>query len=138
MSRNLSFKESVSFIKTKQILIFLFIHFLFIVEVIDPPLNIYCYLEDKMYVKVPMTLRITIKNPSRFVVRLKTCLKNSENFMFSGNTQVKRTSVIFFKSTLMPFSISVEYFHLFICLVRSVVQFVSIKSWLARFARIRD
>lgn len=36
-----------------------------------------------------MTLKITIKNPSRTAMRLKTCLKNSESFMFSGNTQVR-------------------------------------------------
>lgn len=62
---------------------------IFIAEVVEPPLNIYCYLDDKMYVKVPMTLKITIKNPSRTAMRLKTCLKNSESFMFSGNTQVR-------------------------------------------------
>lgn len=57
-------------------------------EIVEPPLNIYCYLEDKMYVKVPMTLKITLKNPSRSTLRLKTYLKTSDNFIFAGNTQV--------------------------------------------------
>lgn len=57
-------------------------------EVVDPPLNIYCYLDDRMYVKVPMTLTVAIRNPTRYAMHLRTCLKNSEHFMFSGNTQV--------------------------------------------------
>lgn len=35
-----------------------------------------------------MTLRITISNPARTTLRLKTNLRTSENFIFAGNTQV--------------------------------------------------
>lgn len=57
-------------------------------EIIESPLNIHCYLDDKMYVKVPMTLKITLVNPTVKAMRLRTSMKNSENFMISGNTQV--------------------------------------------------
>lgn len=57
-------------------------------EIIDAPLNIYCYFEEKVYVKMPMTLTITLKNTSNSTLHLKSHLKNTENFMFAGNTQV--------------------------------------------------
>lgn len=57
-------------------------------EIVEAPLNIYCYLDEKMYVKVPMTLTITLKNSTNATIHLKSCLKNADNFMFAGNTQV--------------------------------------------------
>lgn len=62
--------------------------FVLITEVIDPPLNIYCYLEEKVYVRVPMTLRVTLKNPTRKIVHLQSLLNSSDSFMFSGHRQV--------------------------------------------------
>lgn len=57
-------------------------------EIVEAPLNIYCYFDEKMYVKVPMTLEITLKNSSNSTLHLKCFLKNADNFMFAGNTQV--------------------------------------------------
>lgn len=48
-----------------------------------------------MYVNFPMTLTISLRNPTRSVVHLKANLKNSEHFMFSGNTQVSRATAPF-------------------------------------------
>lgn len=58
-------------------------------EIVDAPLNIYCYLEEKVFVKMPMTLTIILHNTSNTTLHLKSYLKNAENFMFAGNTQVK-------------------------------------------------
>ncbi|XP_039440432.1 trafficking protein particle complex subunit 11 isoform X1 [Culex pipiens pallens] len=66
-----------------------------IAEVIDPPLNIYCYLEEKMYVRVPMTLRITLKNPTRKILHLQALLNSSDSFMFSGHRQLNVTIFAF-------------------------------------------
>lgn len=88
-----------------------------------------------------MTLKITIKNPSRTAMRLKTCLKNSESFMFSGNTQV-RDIVICLLSLYMFILINIsilsvysaKHFDLFVFIVRFIVQFVSAEGRLARSA----
>lgn len=58
------------------------------VEVIDPPLNVYCYFDRKMYVRTPMTFKISIKNPSSRILHLISTLNNSESFMFAGHKQV--------------------------------------------------
>lgn len=58
------------------------------IEIVEAPLNIYCYLDEKMYVKVPMTLRITLKNTTNSTLPLKSFLKNADNFMFAGHSQV--------------------------------------------------
>lgn len=65
------------------------------IEVIDPPLNLYCYLEEKMYVRVPMTLRITLKNPTRKILHLQALLNSSDSFMFSGHRQLNVTIFAF-------------------------------------------
>lgn len=57
-------------------------------EVIDPPLNLYCYLDQRMYVRTPMTLRITLRNPTRRILHLQAILNNSDGFMFAGHRQV--------------------------------------------------
>lgn len=74
------------------------------VEIIEPPLNIHCYLDDKMYVKVPMTLKITLVNPTVKAMRLTTSMKNSENFMISGNTQVSQLRKFHWKTFKKTFS----------------------------------
>lgn len=58
------------------------------IEIVEAPLNLYCYLDEKMYVKVPMTLTISLKNTTNSTIQLKTCLKNADNFMFAGHSQV--------------------------------------------------
>lgn len=70
-----------------------------ITEVIDPPLNIYCYLEEKMYVRVPMTLRVTLKNPTRRIIQLQALLNSSDSFMFSGHRQVNESPDNFTQGT---------------------------------------
>ncbi|XP_058829687.1 trafficking protein particle complex subunit 11 isoform X2 [Topomyia yanbarensis] len=65
------------------------------IEVIDPSLNLYCYLEEKMYVRVPMTLRITLKNPTRKILHLQAVLNSSDSFMFSGHRQLNVTIFAF-------------------------------------------
>ncbi|XP_062553378.1 trafficking protein particle complex subunit 11 isoform X2 [Armigeres subalbatus] len=64
-------------------------------EVIDPPLNIYCYLEEKMYVRVPMTLKVTLRNPTRKIIQLQALLNSSDSFMFSGHRQLNVTIFAF-------------------------------------------
>lgn len=58
------------------------------IEIVDAPLNLYCYFDEKMYVKVPMTLTISLKNSTNATIQLKSYLKNADNFMFAGHTQV--------------------------------------------------
>lgn len=58
------------------------------IEIVDAPLNLYCYFDEKMYVKVPMTLTISLKNSTNATIHLKSYLKNADNFMFAGHTQV--------------------------------------------------
>lgn len=76
-----------------------------------------------MYVKVPMTLKITIKNPSRTAMRLKTCLKNSESFMFSGNTQVG--DIILSLLLLYTYSLLIFIFCLYVQLNISIYSYSS-------------
>lgn len=57
-------------------------------ETVDAPLNLYCYFDEKMYVKVPMTLTVSLKNSTNATIHLRSCLKNADNFMFAGHTQV--------------------------------------------------
>lgn len=58
------------------------------IEIIEAPLNVSCYLDEKMYVKVPMTLLITLTNTTNSTLHLKSFLKNADNFMFAGHSQV--------------------------------------------------
>lgn len=57
------------------------------IEIVDAPLNLYCYMDEKMYVKVPMTLTITLRNSTNSTIHLKSYLKNADNFMFAGHSQ---------------------------------------------------
>ncbi|XP_055843157.1 trafficking protein particle complex subunit 11 [Episyrphus balteatus] len=59
-------------------------------DIDEPPLNIYCSIEEKMFVKVPMTLKVVLKNPTAKVVHLISTLSvsNSDNFMCSGHKQL--------------------------------------------------
>uniref|UniRef100_A0A182Y7W1 Trafficking protein particle complex subunit 11 n=1 Tax=Anopheles stephensi TaxID=30069 RepID=A0A182Y7W1_ANOST len=58
------------------------------IEVIDPPLNLYCYIEQRMYVRLPMTLRVTLRNPTRRILHLQAILNSSDSFMFAGHRQL--------------------------------------------------
>lgn len=78
------------------------------VEIVEAPLNLYCYLDEKMYVKVPMTLTITLKNTTNTTIHLKSYLKNADNFMFAGHSQVN--SSILYHSCSLTFN---AFFHCF-------------------------
>lgn len=58
------------------------------IEIVEAPLNIHCYLDEIMYVKVPMTFRISLQNTTKSTLHLRTVLKNADNFMFAGHSQV--------------------------------------------------
>uniref|UniRef100_A0A6B2EBJ4 Trafficking protein particle complex subunit 11 n=1 Tax=Phlebotomus kandelakii TaxID=1109342 RepID=A0A6B2EBJ4_9DIPT len=57
-------------------------------EVIEPKLNIYCFILEKVYVRVPFQLRIQLKNPGSKILSLQATLDNSDTFMFSGHRQL--------------------------------------------------
>ncbi|XP_055690590.1 trafficking protein particle complex subunit 11 [Lutzomyia longipalpis] len=57
-------------------------------EVIEPKLNIYCFILEKVYVRVPFELRIQVKNPGSKILNLQATLDNSDSFMFSGHRQL--------------------------------------------------
>lgn len=97
------------------------------IEIVEAPLNLYCFLDEKMYVKVPMTLKITLRNVTNSTIHLKSCLKNADNFMFAGHSQVSSvhrdrvnqevfncccfnpTCCVFFLSCSVCFRLSVQY-----------------------------
>lgn len=65
------------------------------IDILQPPLNIYCSIEEQMFVKVPMTLKVVLKNPSPSILHIISSLSvpTSDNFMCSGHRQV---NIIFF------------------------------------------
>lgn len=65
------------------------------IEIVEAPLNLYCYLDEKMYVKVPMTLTIYLKNTTNKTIHLKSYLKNADSFMCAGHSQVCRMLLCF-------------------------------------------
>uniref|UniRef100_A0A1B0BI35 Trafficking protein particle complex subunit 11 n=1 Tax=Glossina palpalis gambiensis TaxID=67801 RepID=A0A1B0BI35_9MUSC len=58
--------------------------------IIEPPLNIYCSIEERAYVKMPMTFKITFKNSTAKVIHLIATLiiNNSDSFICSGHKQL--------------------------------------------------
>lgn len=58
------------------------------IEVEEPLMNIYCAIEDKMFVKIPMTLKIVLNNPTSKVIHLIAALSNTDSFMCSGHKQL--------------------------------------------------
>lgn len=58
--------------------------------IVEPPLNIYCSIEEKMFVKMPMTFKVVLKNPTSHVMHLIATLNinNTNNFICSGHKQV--------------------------------------------------
>ena len=59
-------------------------------EIEEPPLNIYCTIEEKMFVKMPMTYKVVLRNPTSNVLHLVATLSISiaDNFICSGHKQV--------------------------------------------------
>lgn len=66
------------------------------IKIVEAPLNLGCALDEKMYVKVPMTLSISLKNTTNSTIHLKSLLKNTDNFMFAGHSQVSHSTNTFF------------------------------------------
>ncbi|KAM7354828.1 trafficking protein particle complex subunit 11 gry [Cochliomyia hominivorax] len=58
--------------------------------IVEPPLNIYCSIEEKMFVKMPMTFKVVLKNPTPKVIHLIAVLSisNTDNFICSGHKQL--------------------------------------------------
>lgn len=65
--------------------------------IVEPPLNIYCTIEEKMFVKMPMTFKVVLKNPTPKVVHLIATLtiSNTDNFICSGHKQVSEDNHLF-------------------------------------------
>ncbi|BFF96716.1 trafficking protein particle complex subunit 11 [Drosophila madeirensis] len=59
-------------------------------DIAEPPLNIYCTIEEKMFVKMPMAFKVVIKNPTTHVLHLIATLSISkaDNFICSGHKQL--------------------------------------------------
>ncbi|XP_017474122.1 PREDICTED: trafficking protein particle complex subunit 11 [Rhagoletis zephyria] len=59
-------------------------------EIEEPPLNIYCTIEEKMFVKMPMTYKVVLHNPTSNVLHLVATLSISiaDNFICSGHKQL--------------------------------------------------
>lgn len=57
-------------------------------EIIEPPINIYCYIKQRLYVREVFTLKITLKNPTKNILHLIATLNSCDGFMFAGHRQV--------------------------------------------------
>ncbi|XP_064547367.1 trafficking protein particle complex subunit 11 [Drosophila montana] len=59
-------------------------------DIAEPPLNIYCTIEEKMFVKMPMAFKVVLKNPTMHVLHLIATLSisKSDNFICSGHKQL--------------------------------------------------
>lgn len=58
-------------------------------DTIDPPLNIYCYLTQKVYAKIAVPFTITLSNPTTKVMYLSATLNSAPSFMFAGHRYVR-------------------------------------------------
>ncbi|XP_073840968.1 trafficking protein particle complex subunit 11 gry [Musca autumnalis] len=58
--------------------------------IVEPPLNVYCSMEEKMFVKMPITFKVVLKNPTAKVIHLIASLSISlsDNFICSGHKQL--------------------------------------------------
>ncbi|XP_030385750.1 trafficking protein particle complex subunit 11 [Scaptodrosophila lebanonensis] len=59
-------------------------------DIVEPPLNIYCTIEEKLFVKMPIAFKIVLKNPTTHVLHLIATLSMSkaDNFICSGHRQL--------------------------------------------------
>ncbi|EDV96352.1 trafficking protein particle complex subunit 11 [Drosophila grimshawi] len=59
-------------------------------DIAEPPLNIYCTIEEKMFVKMPMAFKVVLKNPTMHVLHMIATLaiSKSDNFICSGHKQL--------------------------------------------------
>lgn len=61
----------------------------------EPPLNVYCSMEERMFVKMPITFKVVLKNPTSKVIHLIASLSISiaDNFICSGHKQVCKKAI---------------------------------------------
>ncbi|KAH8379401.1 hypothetical protein KR009_004669 [Drosophila setifemur] len=59
-------------------------------DIAEPPLNIYCNIEEKMFVKMPMGFKVVLKNPTTHVLHLiaNLSISKTDNFICSGHKQL--------------------------------------------------
>ncbi|KAH8240215.1 hypothetical protein KR032_012184 [Drosophila birchii] len=59
-------------------------------DIAEPPLNIYCTIEEKMFVKMPMAFKVVLKNPTAHVLHLiaNLSISKTDNFICSGHKQL--------------------------------------------------
>uniref|UniRef100_A0A6P4EJA3 Trafficking protein particle complex subunit 11 n=1 Tax=Drosophila rhopaloa TaxID=1041015 RepID=A0A6P4EJA3_DRORH len=59
-------------------------------DIAEPPLNIYCTIEEKMFVKMPMAFKVVLKNPTTHVLHLiaNLSISKTDNFICSGHKQL--------------------------------------------------
>ncbi|EDW50298.1 GM14549 [Drosophila sechellia] len=59
-------------------------------DIVEPPLNIYCTIEEKMFVKMPMAFKVVLKNPTTHVLHLiaNLSISKTDNFICSGHKQL--------------------------------------------------
>lgn len=61
------------------------------IEVINPPINIYSYVDKFLYVREIFTLKITLKNPTKNIIHLQAIFNSADGFMFAGHRQLNIT-----------------------------------------------
>jgi trafficking protein particle complex subunit 11 len=65
----------------------------FLADVKEPLLNIYCAINDRVYVREFFTYRVTLKNPHSSILNLVANfnVNSTDGFMFAGHRQVNVT-----------------------------------------------
>ena len=61
------------------------------IEVVNPPINIYSYVDKFLYVREIFTLKITLKNPTKIIIHLQAIFNSADGFMFAGHRQLNIT-----------------------------------------------
>lgn len=101
------------------------------VDVVDPPLNIYCYFEKEIYAKVPVNFKITLKNPTSRIINLLVTLNSAVNFMYAGHRVVSSQAT--FKSLILNsltchLTILAQYYDIFSLFIRFKFQSLPTQS----------
>lgn len=63
-----------------------------VAEIVEPLLNLYCFVEEHLYVNEPLVYKITLRNAGTKILHVTATLNQSNSFMFSGHKQVRRDS----------------------------------------------
>ncbi|XP_068150036.1 LOW QUALITY PROTEIN: trafficking protein particle complex subunit 11 [Drosophila tropicalis] len=72
-------------------------------NIVEPALNIYCTIEEKMFVKMPMAFKVVLKNPTKHVLHLIATLSisSTDNFICSGHKQLDLSIMAFDEKELV-------------------------------------